>query len=142
MSFYWWRRYEIKGEKKEEEFEFRNPVEIGPALTFGVIYALIRIVSTLAQRYFGSEGLLITSAVSGVADVDAIALSVAKMVSVNTPDALEVSVGAKSIIIAVVSNSVTKAAIVWFFAGPRLKKSAVSGLLAMALVGTIYFLLN
>ena len=120
---------------------FRNPVEIAPALTFGAIYAVIRIISTLADRYFGNRGLLVTSILSGMADVDAIALSVAKMVTANTPEALNVYVGAKCIIIAAVMNSITKAAIVWIFASRRLRRPVVSGLLAIALVGIGYYFL-
>ena len=140
-SYYWWRRYEVKGEKKEDTLGFRNPVEIAPALTFGAIYAVIRIISTLADRYFGNRGLLVTSILSGMADVDAIALSVAKMVTANTPEALNVYVGAKCIIIAAVMNSITKAAIVWIFASRRLRRPVVSGLLAIALVGIGYYFL-
>lgn len=48
----------------------RNPAEIGMALRFGALYALVLLAAAWLQDLVGSHGLYIATALSGVADVD------------------------------------------------------------------------
>ncbi len=139
-SLLWWRRYRARG-YEGKTFEFRNPVEIGAAITFGIIFATIRIAAILAEQHFGHNGLFITAALSGLAELDAIVLSIARMVCLSEPNTVSAEIGAKAIIIATVSNSVVKAGIVAMLGSRRMKRPVIAGLGAMAIVGTIYLLL-
>jgi uncharacterized membrane protein (DUF4010 family) len=48
----------------------RNPAEIGMALRFGALYALVLLAAAWLQDAVGSHGLYVATALSGLADVD------------------------------------------------------------------------
>ncbi len=90
------------------EVKLKNPFSLGPAIKFAVFFVAILFVAKLAKTHFGDTGLYAASALSGLADVDAIMLSIAAQTSES---ALARDVGALGITIAVVSNSVVKTGI-------------------------------
>lgn len=55
--------------------ESRNPAEIGTAIRFGALYALVLFVSAWLSDLAGSRGLYAAAVASGIADVDPIVLS-------------------------------------------------------------------
>ncbi len=57
-----------------------NPSELGTALVFAVLYSVILLGAAWAQNQIGSRGLIAVSALAGLTDLDAIALSVARLV--------------------------------------------------------------
>ncbi len=61
------------------EVSFSNPFELGPAVQFGLLYALILVISQAAQQYLGDTGLYVSSIAAGLTDVDAITLSMAEL---------------------------------------------------------------
>jgi len=91
---------------KSDEISLVNPFELGPAIKFGILFSLILLVSKAAQIYLGDAGLYLASVVSGLADVDAIALSLAKMT--GEPSNLNLDTAATAIIIASLSNTALK----------------------------------
>jgi len=70
--------------EKLDEVELANPFNLGPAVLFGFLYAVILLLSRTAEIYLGNTGLYLSSAISGLADVDAITLSVAEAMSAVT----------------------------------------------------------
>ena len=112
------------------EVELENPFSIGPALKFASFFVVILFAARLGQRFFGDAGLFLASALSGLADVDAITLSIAEQGRSGT---LELDVGALGITIAVVSNSVVKTAIALYSGGMRF--GALVGLCLVAATG-------
>ncbi len=89
----------------DEELTVSNPFELGPAIGFGLLYGVVLLVTRTAQMYFGDTGILISSIASGLADVDAITLSMAEL---TRGGGLELGVGATAVVLAVVSNTVVK----------------------------------
>ena len=63
----------------ELQAPLRNPLELGPAISFGLLLALVMLLSKALRVWFGNEGVLVVAAASGVADVDAITLSLSHM---------------------------------------------------------------
>ncbi len=63
----------------EEELALSNPFELGPAIKFGLIYALVLLVTKAAEMYIGEKGIYLTSIIAGFADVDAITLSISDL---------------------------------------------------------------
>jgi uncharacterized membrane protein (DUF4010 family) len=102
------------GPASQAQVKLKNPFSLGPALKFGAFFVGILFVAKLANIYFGDSGLYLAALVSGLADVDAITLSVAEQSSQNM---LVREVGAVAITIAVVSNSVVKAGIAIYSGG-------------------------
>lgn len=60
-----------------------NPAELRSALVFGLIYAVVTFGTAAAKRYFGESGLYVVAVVSGLTDMDAITLSLSRMVEGN-----------------------------------------------------------
>ena len=90
-----------------------NPFNLRIALQFGALLAFIALCARALRAWLGDRGLYLLSAVSGLSDVDAITLSVSRLVS----QGLEGSVGALSIMIAVMVNTVVKAVIAIYIGG-------------------------
>jgi len=139
-STLWWMRYRKVGYRAGAGFQFENPVELKSAFTFGLIFAIIRVVSILAERYWGHKGLYLISGLSGVAELDAIVLSISRMVRQTGPDTISVATGVRAILIACVSNTLIKAGIVAVMARRGMKTPVIAGLVAMAVVGAAYLL--
>ena len=114
--------------KQEEQDRFTNPFELGPALTFGMIYAVILLAANAARLYFGNTGIYLSSIASGLADVDAITLSLAEL-SRDTHD-LDLNTAARGIVLAAVSNTLVKGGIVLGMGSMALRKVILPGLLA------------
>ncbi|MBT7781464.1 MAG: MgtC/SapB family protein, partial [Anaerolineae bacterium] len=49
--------------------EFSNPFDLGSAIKFGLLYALVLLISRAAQMYLGDTGLYLSSILSGATDV-------------------------------------------------------------------------
>jgi uncharacterized membrane protein (DUF4010 family) len=71
------------GEKMPEP---GNPAELKGALIFGIIYAVITFAVAAVKQYFGSAGLYGVAIISGLTDMDAITLSLSRMVEGNQLD--------------------------------------------------------
>jgi len=86
-----------------------NPTELKPALLFAVLFAAILVGVAAAKEYFGSSGLYAVAILSGLADMDAITLSITQLVHGGTVAA---DTGWRLILVAAMSNLVFKTAIV------------------------------
>ncbi len=108
--------YAYRQVKKSEQGmpEQRNPSELRSALTFGAMYVVILFVIAAASEYLGSEVLFIVAAISGLADMDAITLSVSQKVQAQT---VPVTLGWKLILTALISNTVFKYLLIRFLGG-------------------------
>jgi uncharacterized membrane protein (DUF4010 family) len=126
--------------KQEEQDMFKNPFELGPALTFGLIYAAILLVANAARLYLGNTGIYLSSIASGLADVDAITLSLAELSRV-TGD-LDLHTAARGIVLAAVSNTLVKGGIVLGMGSVMLRKAILPGLLATlaTAIGVVFML--
>jgi uncharacterized membrane protein (DUF4010 family) len=96
--------------EEEGEVAFSNPFELGPAVKFGLLYAVILLISKAAQMYLGNTGVYLSSIVAGLADVDAITLSMAELSGVA--GGLDLSTAARAIVLAAMSNTAVKGGIV------------------------------
>jgi uncharacterized membrane protein (DUF4010 family) len=115
------------------EVQVSNPFELGPAIKFGLLYAVILLASNAARLSpLGDSGLYLSSILSGLADVDAITLSVTELSRVG---GLELSTGARAIVLAAMSNTVVKGGIVLSSGSGTLRKALLPGFLLMLVAG-------
>jgi uncharacterized membrane protein (DUF4010 family) len=91
--------------KANKRTKLKNPVELRAALGFGVLLALVMLLSVALQDWFGDAAVLVLAAASGIADVDPINLSLARM-SLND---LALHIAATGGLIAAGVNSLAKA---------------------------------
>jgi uncharacterized membrane protein (DUF4010 family) len=94
----------------------KNPLQLGMALQFGLILAVVLLLSEAMKEWFGSSGIYVLSVVSGLIDVDAIVLSLSR--SARQDLASEVAV--MGILLACLTNTLVKGVIFAFIAGIRI----------------------
>ena len=111
----------------------KNPLELGAALFFSLIFIIVLIVTKLAREYLGRAGLYALAAIMGVTDVDPFVLGLAQGGPVATP----VRLAAIAIVIAAASNSVVKAIYAYVFADRATGRRSMFLLLALAALGLI-----
>ncbi len=112
--------------------EFNNPFDLASAIKFGILYGVILLFSRSAQMYFGDTGVYISSLVSGLADVDAVTLTVAEL---SNSGGLGLDIAARAIVIAVMSNTIVKGSIVLISGSVTLRKTVIPGLLLILITG-------
>lgn len=91
--------------KDGHEPKLSNPFELSESLKFGAAIVVVMLVSRWAQDEFGNVALYLTSLLAGLADVDAITLSVAGMAKKQEVAA---TVAVAAIYVAVLANTLTK----------------------------------
>ena len=113
-------------DEQDEPQTVSNPFRLVPAITFGVLYAIILVVSNGAQSYFGDAGVYLSSVVAGLADVDAITLSMARL---HESGDLAPATATRAIVIAAAANTVLKGGIVALTGTRGLRRAVLPGLL-------------
>ncbi len=105
-----------RGQEETEPFvEIKNPFNITTALKFGAFLALILFLSTAMKELFGDEGIYLLSVLSGLMDVDAITLSLSRLAIEDISE----DVAVFGIILAAMTNTLSKGVMFAFFAGFR-----------------------
>jgi uncharacterized membrane protein (DUF4010 family) len=118
-----------------------NPLNLRTAIQFGALLALLSLLSRMVQEWMGTAGLYGLAALSGLADVDAITLS---LLSDGGPSGLDGTVVGVAIIIAATVNTIVKAVLALTIGGPKIGADVAIGLGAAVAGGAagmaIYFL--
>ena len=89
----------------------KNPLDLSSALMFGALLAGILLLAELLTQWLGDKGVLILSVVSGLVDVDAITLAIARL----SLGSLDQDTAVIAILLAALSNSLIKAAMALVF---------------------------
>ena len=109
-----------------------NPFELGDAIKFGGLFAVVIFVASAAQVYFGDTGLYVAGALAGLTDVDAIALS---MASLAQQDPASSGAAARTIVIAVISNTMVKCGMAIWLGAPSMRRTMIPITVVLALSG-------
>jgi uncharacterized membrane protein (DUF4010 family) len=110
------------------ETSIDNPFRLGPALLFGAVFAVVLLVSETAHAQLGSSGVYATAFVSGLADVDAITLTLSTLAA---EEAITQDVAATGIVLGAVANTLVKVGLAWLLGTRRL------GQLVLAVLGVV-----
>ncbi len=122
-----WRRH-AEGEALENP-ELTNPTDLPVALGFGVAYAAVLLAAAWLNDLAGAMGVYAVAMVSGLTDVDAISLSSFRLFGNGSVTAAS---AVMAIVVATVTNAVTKAGIVFVVGGRSLGMRCVWGFAAMS----------
>lgn len=107
----------LRGDAEERAtLEIANPLELMPALKMAALIVVVMLTARLLQHHFGDAGLFATAGISGLADVDAIVISIAQMAI----DVLDARVATLAILLAVAANTLVKALLAGFAGGAKL----------------------
>ncbi len=93
---------------REHDVEVHNPLDISTAVKFGIFLTVVMVLSRGLNAWIGDRGLYLGAAAAGLADVDAIALSIAAMAHRGE---VATSPAVVAVLIASAVNTVVKSAI-------------------------------
>lgn len=126
----WWKKSK---RESSENLELSSPFRLQPAIGFAGIYTVVQfVVHLMINNNVGSSGIIITSVIAGITDVDAITLSLSRFAqegSITNNSALG------GILAAVFTNTIAKGGIAWFWGGKEYRKRVALILLAILLIG-------
>ena len=114
--------------------EIQNPFRLRPALFFGVVFAVVILISEFAHASLGEAGIYATAFVSGLADVDAITLTLSTLAADGT---ISANVAATGIVIGAIANTLMKAGIVWLLGTRQLGQVVAAVLGVVSAVGLL-----
>lgn len=114
VALYWFHRPQERATSGAGALQ--NPLELSIALRFGAFLAAIVLLTQALQEYLGDAGILLMATISGVADVDAINLTLSRL----SNEDLTVRLAATGIIIASAVNSLVKGALAGVLGGRAL----------------------
>ncbi|HLO75146.1 MAG TPA: MgtC/SapB family protein [Magnetospirillum sp.] len=124
-----WRARQDEG--KPGATALSNPFELGMAIKFALLLALVLLASKLLQTWGGSAGLYLLAAGAGLADVDAVALSMAQMGGRS----VALTVAATAVTIAAFVNTGVKVALVTGLCGGLMARRIGYSMVGMVLAG-------
>jgi uncharacterized membrane protein (DUF4010 family) len=124
--------------KSEADIELRNPFDLLEVLRFGLLLTVVMLLAMAARRYFGEAGLIGLAAISGLADVDAITLSMAKTAGTDATAGPGVA-----ILTAVGANTLAKTGYAAYVGGSRIGLIVMAGtVVGFAAAAAAYLLIS
>jgi uncharacterized membrane protein (DUF4010 family) len=115
----------------------KDPFRIVPALKLGAFFAFVLIISKIASVYFGDAGIYAASIISGLADVDAITLTMATM----SKSTLAANVAVTSITLAAIVNTLVKLTIAYVLGTKAFGNKMAAILIPIVLAGLLALIL-
>ncbi|ELA9324215.1 MgtC/SapB family protein [Vibrio parahaemolyticus] len=128
-----WRRSAV--EQIEQSNKQSNPLALQSALFFGMMLAVIMLLSHALAELFGNAGVLILSALSGITDVDAISLALGR----QSIQILSVTTAALGILIAASVNTIVKMSMVVAIGDKKLWLRVAPVMVGCVAVGALMF---
>jgi uncharacterized membrane protein (DUF4010 family) len=120
-----------------KEVAVKDPFRIVPALKFGIFFAFVLLASNLATTYFGNAGAYVASIIGGLADVDAITLSMATLAKTT----LDPEIAVNSITLAAMTNTLVKLSIAYILGNIAFGNKIAIIFVPMILVGLLVTIL-
>ncbi|MFZ5548151.1 MAG: MgtC/SapB family protein [Pseudomonadota bacterium] len=114
------------------ELSVGNPLQLSTALKFAAFLAGVMVAGRFLSERLGDSGVLLTAAVAGLVDVDAITLSIGRMVA---EQAVAVPVATLALFTAAAVNQVTKLGLAAYLDGRALALRLLPPFAAIALAG-------
>lgn len=116
----------------------KNPFELSTVLRFTALLAVIMVAAKALVSWAGDWGAYALGAVSGVADVDAITLSMSRL----STNGLDLETAAAAILLAAAVNTISKAGMAWAAGGNEPGRQLGLAAAAAIAAGTLGFWLT
>jgi uncharacterized membrane protein (DUF4010 family) len=136
----YWRAQRSAGESDapSQEISFGNPFSLKSAVSFGVVFATILVVTRVATAYLGDAWLPVVAIVSGLTDADAIAFSVSDL---QRAGLISLDWASFNLVLGSLSNTYMKLFLVFSLADRGLFKHCLISFLVMGVAGIVTMLL-
>ncbi len=128
-----WLRPRARAQEAAGDLTIGNPFELSTAFKFALLYAAVLVASRFAADRLGAGGVYAAGLLSGAADVDAIALSMASLAGSAVPW----RVAATSVALGVLANTVVKGGLAALLGGSALGRRAAAIFGAMTVGGAL-----
>jgi uncharacterized membrane protein (DUF4010 family) len=113
---------------RPEVQSLRNPLQVGAALQMALLFQFVLFTVEAVRAAWGDVGLIVTGAILGLADVDALMISMAATVATGGA----VAAPATAVAVGILSNTVFKLALAVSLSRQPFRRTAAWGLAAMA----------
>jgi len=130
--------FSIERGRQVQAITIKNPFELMPALKFGLLLVVVMLAAKWFQQWFGDAGLYAVAALSGISDVDAITLSVARLAR----GGLDATVAVQAIVIAAAVNTLVKGLLVSFICRSTMSWQVMGTFILTVITGTAITLLT
>lgn len=112
-----------------QAIRYENPFELMTVLKFGLLLTMISVGAKLATTLAGSTGAFLLAAISGIGDVDALTLSMARLAGRS----IDLGTATGAVLISVAVNTVAKAVLAWTGGGGAIGlRLSIASAIAMA----------
>ncbi len=130
VGWIWSRRPDVKTDAVKREFEPNNPLELGAAFLFALLFLAMLVLTQLAVTYLGRAGVNTLAAIMGVTDVDPFILGMTQAAGSLTP----LNVAGAAVLIAAASNNLIKGIYAYSIAD---RKTGTQGLVLLAILAAL-----
>ena len=117
-----------------QEMSFSNPFSLRSAITFGLVFATILMVTRVAIDYLGKAWLPVVSVVSGLTDADAIAFSLS---DAQQAGMISLDWASFNLVLGALSNTFMKLFLVFTLGHRGLFKNLFIAFLAVGMAGIV-----
>ncbi|MFH0711059.1 MAG: MgtC/SapB family protein [Candidatus Aenigmatarchaeota archaeon] len=129
-----------KSLKERPSITIGSPISLKPVFKFAIFFSFILLISRIGQLYFGQTGIYLASFFGGLIDIDASLISIITLASTSS---LPVSTATSGIIIAGISNTISKLFLIKFLGSSSMVKEVgkvfavliAQGLIILFLIG-------
>jgi len=104
------------------QVKFSNPFKLEPAIKFGLFFAGVLLLSEWTQDTLGNTGVYVSSLASGLTDVDAITLSMARLSGAGD---IAMNTATRAVVLATASNTLVKGGMIVSLGSPELRRYAL-----------------
>ena len=111
--------------------EPRNPLALGAALQMALIFQVVLIAMHVVRHWWGGAGLIVSGAILGLTDMDALTISIAR----EAGSGLMLSTAARAIAVGTISNAALKLMLALALGRSTFRVVAGLGIAAVGLIG-------
>lgn len=137
-SVHLWRRSSAIPASPSEDLALANPFELSSALKVAALFAVVLLAAKAATTYFGTGATYLTGLLAGTTDVDAITLSMARLVRTGS---LGIPVAVTTILLGIASNTLVKAGLSGFIGGRAFGRRIVIPFAGQLILGALGLLI-
>ncbi len=120
-------------ERELDHLPLQNPFDMKTALQFGALLAVVTLLVAAFREWFGTVGIYLVAALSGASGVDAITLSLARLVSEEIPG----TVVAEALVLAATVNTISKTVLAAAIARGTMATRLAEGCVLIAIAGFV-----
>jgi uncharacterized membrane protein (DUF4010 family) len=129
----WARRSESVGSAAQNDMAPANPLELGAALLFAVLFVALLVLTHYAAILLGSAGVYGVAILTGFTDVSPFVMGLTQ----TTGASISMTLAASAILVAAASNNVVKAGYAYAFADRQTGKMSLAMLLGLTICGLV-----